>query len=421
MSAEISASVMPTELSPRHLGRRLLEFAAVGVTVGIVVLTGPGLGQLRRQVAHASPGWLIAGIGLEVLSALAYVVIFRAVFCPRMSWQLSYRIGMSEQAANSVLSVSGTGGLALGAWALRRGGMSAENIGRKSVAFFFLTSLANVAGVTAFAALYAVGVLVHDRNAALTYGFGAAAVGATVIVLALPAALTPVQSPAPANDRRFATVLRFARSSLGQGVHDAVQLLRQRSLGVLVGSVGTVTLDLAVLGVCFLAFGYSPPIGVLVLGYLIGQLGGNIPVPGGIGGIELGMIGTFALYHQPLATTTAAVLAYHAIALWVPGLLGSVAFVQLRRTLQRDERPAATCMPLAEPIPATSAPLQLAGSDGQSIDERGVAHADCIEARGTVACLPPSRRSGSEPQTAAAGFRLDSAATMDASTQQGGP
>ena len=168
-----SADSMPDELSPRRLRQRLLEFAVVGITVGIVVLAGPGLGQLRSEVAHASPGWLIAGVGLEVLSALSYVVIFRAVFCPRMSWRLSYQIGMSEQAANSVLSVSGAGGLALGAWALRRGGMSAENIGRKSVAFFFLTSLANVAGVTAFAALYALGVLHNDRNTALTYGFGA--------------------------------------------------------------------------------------------------------------------------------------------------------------------------------------------------------------------------------------------------------
>src|SRR5947209_18662699 len=103
-----------------------------------------------------------------------------------MSWQLSYQIGMAEQAANSVLSVSGAGGLALGAWALRRGGMSTEHIARRSVAFFFLTSLANVGGVIVFAALYAVGVLHGDRNPALTYGFGAAAVIATVVVALLP-------------------------------------------------------------------------------------------------------------------------------------------------------------------------------------------------------------------------------------------
>jgi uncharacterized membrane protein YbhN (UPF0104 family) len=267
---------------------------------------------------------------------------------------------MAEQGANSVLSVSGAGGLALGAWALRRGGMSVDYIGRKSVAFFFLTSLANVVGVIAFAVLYAVGVLQHDRNAPLTYGFGAAALTATLLVLALPRLLggtTPAEQPAPAPAGRVASVLWFARYSLGQGVRDGVLLLRQRSPGALIGSFGTMAFDLAVLGVCFRGFGSSPALGVLVLGYLIGQLGGNLPLPGGIGGVDLGLIGIFTLYHQPLAATTAAVLVYHAIVLWVPGLLGSVAFVQLRRALQRQAQPAAMCSPLAEPIGAVPEPL----------------------------------------------------------------
>jgi hypothetical protein len=50
------------------------------------------------------------------------------------------------------------------------------------------------------------------------------------------------------------------------------------------------------------------------------------------------------------------VLVYHAIALWVPALLGSVAFVQLRATLRREEQPAAICMPLAEPIETVRLP-----------------------------------------------------------------
>ncbi|HEX4019302.1 MAG TPA: lysylphosphatidylglycerol synthase transmembrane domain-containing protein [Frankiaceae bacterium] len=343
---------MPDELSPRRVGRRLLALAAVGIAVAVTVLTGPGLGELRKRVAHASPGWLFAGLGLEVLSTLCYVVIFRAVFCPRMRWRLSYLIGMSEQGANSVLSVSGAGGLALGAWALHRGGMNSEQIGRKSVAFFFLTSLANVVGVVALAALYAGGALGHDPNAALTDGFGAAALAVTLLVLALPWWLGGVSLPptTPPEASRVAAVWSFARYSLGEGVRGGVVLLRRRSPAVLLGSFGTMAFDLAVLGVCFRAFGYSPPIGVLALGYLIGQLGGNIPVPGGIGGVDFGLIGTFALYHQPLAATTAAVLAYHAIALWVPGLLGSAAFLQLHRTLQRQSRPAATCAPLGEPI-----------------------------------------------------------------------
>jgi uncharacterized membrane protein YbhN (UPF0104 family) len=233
--------------------------------------------------------------------------------------------------------------------------MSVDFIGRRTVAFFFLTSLANVAGVILFAALYLAGVLHHDRSGGLTYGFGAAALGATVLVLGMPLYLgrKGPPPPAPEDAGRLTRATTFIRTSLVQGIRDAVTLLRQRSIGVLVGSIGTMAFDIAVLGVCFRAFGYSPPVGVLVLGYLIGQLGGNLPLPGGIGGVDLGLIGVFVLYGQKLVPTTAAVLIYHAIAIWVPALLGSVAFVQLRRTLAREERPAAMCMPLAEPIRVT--------------------------------------------------------------------
>jgi len=235
---------MPAELSPRRVRRRLLELAAVVALIAVLVLVGPGLGSLRHHLAHASAGWLLAGVGLELLSALAYVVVFRAVFCPRMRWGLSYQIGMAEQAANSVLSVSGAGGLALGVWALRRGGMSVEHIARRTVAFFFLTSMANVGAVIVFAGLYATGILIDDRNPALTYTFGAAALLATVLVLALPALLrsgAPLPQAAE-RSRKLAAALRFLRYSLVQGIRDGLMLLRRRSLGVIVGSLALVGL-----------------------------------------------------------------------------------------------------------------------------------------------------------------------------------
>jgi uncharacterized membrane protein YbhN (UPF0104 family) len=138
-------------------------------------------------------------------------------------------------------------------------------------------------------------------------------------------------------------------------------MLREQPVGILVGSFGCTGFDLAVLGFCFRAVHYSPAVGVLVVGYLIGQLGGNVPIPGGIIGLDAGLIGAFVLFHQPLATTTGAVLLYHAISLWVPGLLGTIAFVQLRRTLQRETQPAAICMPLAEPIEPVRLPAAMSG------------------------------------------------------------
>ncbi|MBV8942131.1 MAG: flippase-like domain-containing protein [Solirubrobacterales bacterium] len=353
---------MPDELSPRRLRRRLLEFAAVGLLIGILVLLGPGLGSLRSQLRHASPGWLAAAVALEILSTLSYVLVFRVVFCRRMSWKLSYQIGMAEQGANSVLSVSGAGGLALGAWALRRGGMSTEYIGRRTVAFFILTSLANVATLIVFAALYALGILNHDRNPALTYGFGIAALVATaVVVLGLPRLRKAPSAQPGVRLGKIAAARRFARDSLGQGVRDGLVMLREHPVGVLAGSFGVMGFDLAVLGFCFRALHYSPPVGVLVVGYLIGQLGGNLPIPGGILGLDGGLIGTFALYKQPLSTTTGAVLLYHGIALWVPGLLGTIAFVRLRRILQREAQPAAICTPLAEPIETVQLPVAAGG------------------------------------------------------------
>lgn len=337
------------QLSPRRVRRRLIDLALVGLVVVVVAFALPGLGKLRSQITHANLAWLLVGVACEALSALSYVLVFRAVFCPRMNWRLSYQIGMAEQGANSVLSVSGAGGLALGAWELRRGGMSTQHIGRLSVAFFFLTSLANVATLVAFAALYAVGVLHGDRAPTVTYAFGGAAALAVAIVAFGVARLRPPSGFSGQRPGKIGRALWYVRSSLGQGVRDAMSMLRKRPGRILSGSLGVMAFDLAVLGVCFKGFGYSPSIGILVIGYLVGQLGGNLPVPGGIGGVDAGLIGTFVLYRQPLVPTTAAVLAYHTIALWIPGLLGTAAFVQLRRTLSRAANPAAICGPLANP------------------------------------------------------------------------
>jgi uncharacterized protein (TIRG00374 family) len=160
--------------------------------------------------------------------------------------------------------------------------------------------------------------------------------------------------------RRIMIASRFVRHSLGHGVRDGLAMMRERPIGVFAGSFGVMGFDLAVLGLCFKAFGYTPPVGVLVVGYLIGQLGGNVPLPGGIAGLDAGLIGVFALYHQPLAASAAAVLIYHAISLWIPGLLGSMAFVQLRRTLKRESQPAALCVPLAETIEIVRLPTAAA-------------------------------------------------------------
>jgi len=362
---------MPHELSPRHLRRRLLQLGLLVVLVALIVWLTPGLGELRNRLDRADAGWLGAAFVAELLSTLSYVVIFQAVFCARMSWQTSYQIGMAEQAANALVPAGGAGGLALGAWALSRGGMSAGHIARRTVAFFLLTSLANVGTVVVFAAAFAAGIAGHDTQPVFTYAFGAAGLVAITLTLAVPRIVrSESRSASPESSGRVRNLWRRATNTLSGGVRDSRSLLRTRPVGTLVGSFGYMGFDIAVLGLCYRAFGYTPPFAVLVFAYLIGQLGGLLPLPGGIGGIEGGLLGTFALYHVPLAASGAAVIAYRALQLWIPGALGSVAFVQLRSKLRRESQPATICSPLAEPIDLPKAPR------GRPRPARRDAHAD---------------------------------------------
>jgi uncharacterized membrane protein YbhN (UPF0104 family) len=206
----------------------------------------------------------------------------------------------------------------------------------------------------------------------VTYGFGAAGLAGIVLTLALPALTArlragrerPPEGRAPEAQApqgqasagaagRVRSAARRGLIAVGDGVDDAVSLLRRHPTAVLVGSMGYMAFDIAVLAACYHAVGHAPSVGVLVVAYIVGQLGGLLPIPGGIGGTEGGLIGMFALYHAPLASTTVAVLAYRAIQLWIPALLGSVAFVQLRNALRSDSGAAVLCAPLAvhtEPV-----------------------------------------------------------------------
>jgi uncharacterized protein (TIRG00374 family) len=80
------------------------------------------------------------------------------------------------------------------------------------------------------------------------------------------------------------------------------------------------------------------------MGYLIGQLGGLLPIPGGIGGIDGGLIGTLVVYGVPVAGAAAAVLAYRLILFWLPLIVGGVAFWALRRDMPRGNE-LASCAP----------------------------------------------------------------------------
>jgi uncharacterized membrane protein YbhN (UPF0104 family) len=336
----IEAEPLPEEFSAQRLRHSLVVFAGiVVVVVGAIVLI-PGLGSLRDRFAGAQPGWLVFAAVLQLCSCASYVLVFRGVFCRRMSWRTSSEIGLSELAANSVFSVGGAGGLALGAWILRRGGLTAAFIARRTVAFFLLTSLANVTFLALGGAALATGLL--NGSPTLVLGLVPALAAVAAIALALAA-----RRLADALARRSMRArLAAAAAAVGDGVDEALRLLRTGDPAILVGAAGYMLFDVAMLGVCFAAFGNDvPPAGVLLVAYIIGQLGSLIPVPGGIGGVDGGLIGTLVIYGVDAGDAAVAVLAYRGLLLAIPALLGLPALAVLRRRLRDEAHDIAACAP----------------------------------------------------------------------------
>jgi uncharacterized protein (TIRG00374 family) len=319
--------------------------ALIGLLVLAVSLL-PGLGDLRSRFEHADAVWIVIGVALEVMSALSYVLAFKGVFCRKMGWRTAYKIAGSELGADSLLPVGGAGGLALGVWALRRGGMPSADIARKTVAFFLLTSVPNVSSLAVLSLGMAVGILPGNANLALTIVPAAVAIGGVALTLSLRRLARKLERHLERRDsgQWLKRIAAGARTG-ADGVDEALRLLRQRNPLVLIGVFGYLVFDAFVLVVAFHALGSSPEITIVCVAYIIGQLGNLLPLPGGIGGVEAGLIGTLVLYGQPAALSTAAVLIYRTIQLWIPAFLGVVAFIRLRVLLRHEADAIVTCKP----------------------------------------------------------------------------
>jgi uncharacterized protein (TIRG00374 family) len=350
-AAPTASRKMPEELRSRHLIVRVAEIAVFVALVVIAISSLPGLDEVRRRLQDTDPVWIVALTLAEIGSCGGYVLVFRATFCPQMQWGLSYDIAMAEQAANSLLPAGGAGGLALGAWALHQAGMPTGHIARRTVAFFLVTSAANFFALIVFGLGVFLGVIPGYDSPVLTLVPALIAVLAILLVVYSRHLLRAVGERGENSDitggRRAWRWLRHSLSAMADGVDQAIALLRGHSFGIVGGSLAYMAFDIAALACGFAAVGHVPAVGTLVLGYLIGQLGNLIPLPGGIGGTEGALIGIFALMNANVSDATAAVLVYRLFQLAVPTLLGTPAFVLLRRRLLRADRPAQMCAPLA--------------------------------------------------------------------------
>ena len=328
---------LPDELDRRRLRRRVSQVTALFVAIALLALLAPGLDSIRSRLEDADPGWLVLGVALEAASCASYVAMFGPVFCERMALRTSTEIGLAELGVGSLVPAGGLGGLALGVWALRRGGMPTDQVATRSVGFFLIKCAANFAAVAVVGLAMWLGVG-PPQSPALTILPAVLALAVMGGVASLPVVLERASG-----DGRVARAAR----TLGRGVSEALRLLRTGHPAILLGSLGYWAFDNLVLWACFRGFGVHVALTVVLMGYLIGQLGGLLPIPGGLGGVEGGLVGTLVVYGVSLRDAVPAVLAYRVIQFWIPLLLSLPAFVSLQRGLNRPERPDLCAPPIS--------------------------------------------------------------------------
>ncbi len=329
-----------SQFEPRELARRSIPaFIAIAIVM-LIAWLAPGLGEVRELLPKAAPGWVAIAIAFEALSFLSYIVMFAPIFCRGLSWRRSFQIGGSELAMGSIVPASGAGGLALGAWVLHEGGMDADRIAHRSVAFFLIKSSVNFFAVAIIGLLMFFGLFGVDEPWTLTLLPALMSIAVIAVVLIIPR--FPIGDHPDGDASRVARFIAASRRAVITGSEGAIDIVRSGNARVLAGAIGYWAFDNAVLWATFRAFGYRPEISIVLMGYLIGQLGGLLPIPGGIGGIDGGLIGTLIVYGAPAAIVTAAVLAYRVILFWLPLVAGGVCFFSLRRDMPRDGE-LATC------------------------------------------------------------------------------
>ena len=305
-------------ISSRSVLRRLIGLGVAAIAASSLLLAVPALNKALTAIGRMRPVWIAAAVGLEIASCASFVVVFRAFF-ERVPGRLARRVAWTESGSGALLPGGGVTGYALGGVLLHDAGMDRRRIVILSGGLFWLTSFVNALAVALGTLLLVTGAG-HGPHDFLRLGLPLIA-AATAVAVVLSLAL------------RARSATRAWQTALGEGVEQAGRSVRHPSWRLL-GALGYLGFDIAVLWTTFHAVGATPSVGALMLGYLVGYLGTLIPVPGGIGVLEGGLAGALVLYGTPATTTIAAVLVYHAIAFWVPSLGGLFAYFDLRRPLR---------------------------------------------------------------------------------------
>jgi uncharacterized membrane protein YbhN (UPF0104 family) len=320
-------------LDVRLVARRAaLPLALAAAAVAVVLLAGGKLqvfADALSRALSADPTWIAVAAVAELLSFAGYIALFWLVgrrATPRLDLRAGAEITLGGAAATRLLPTAGVGGAALTLWAIMKTGVGSKRAGRTLLTFLSLlygTFLAGIAISGGAIALGAGGSTGH----ALIAGVAALAAG-----LAIGVGLALGLRRGDAHDGAG----RVGRGTalLGGAVRDALAIVRGGDARLL-GAPAWWAFDAAVLWSVFHALGEPPSLAILAFAYFAGQVGNTIPIPGAVSG---GMVGALLAFGVAPDLALSSVLAYRAVAIWLPAPLGLVGLGALRARVARWAR-----------------------------------------------------------------------------------
>jgi uncharacterized protein (TIRG00374 family) len=301
-----------------------------------------GLKNTWHRIEDGSPYWMILALVFVVGMFGGYVAMFRGVFlragAGRIDWRASYQITMAGLAASRIFAAGGAGGLVLQAWALRRSGMEKRRVADTTLSFLILTYFPYAVALIVCGLGLRLGIFPGEAPFTLTVV--PAILAAIALLIGSTIALIPTDLQrrldgwGKRNGRfgRLAARLANAPAAASAGMRDAIAHVRSGDPALL-GAFAFWGFQILVLWAAFSAFGEAPPWAVLVQAFFLGMLGNLLPMPGGVGGVEGGMIGAFAAFDVDSGLAVVAVLVFRAFTFWLPLIPGVIAYFQLRRTV----------------------------------------------------------------------------------------
>jgi len=320
----------------RHLQRSALKLAGYLVVAYLVLKLIPALKQALLSLEHVSWEWVLGAIALEVLSELGFVVAWSAIVDPQNALdrdgrgrRTDDRVAWAQLGGGLVVPGGAWGGVGVGAVILHRFGMPTKLIAEREFSLSFLNTAVDALTLIVFGVGLATGIFASESHLLLTVL--PAAVAATGIAAALLIArrARSYAGRLQAKHPKIASAI----TTLANAVDDTQRLLFHRGGWTSVlGVLAYLGFDVVVLWTAFLAIHAHPVPGfaIVTMAYIVGALGGSIPLPASIGTIG-GMAGMLILYGVGHNVAIAVVLLHQAIGLLVPLTGGGIAYAILRR------------------------------------------------------------------------------------------